>query len=67
MGHRCHVLQTASVTLANYLFEQALELFIEPNFERTESGFVVEFIGTDADRDTAIAMATAKYLVGVAQ
>lgn len=52
--HPCHRVETRDAHFAHLLFEQALSIDIEPDFERTRKGFVVEFVSALGDCHTAI-------------
>lgn len=53
--HPCHRVETRDADFAHLLYEQALEIDIEPEFERLRNGaFAVEFVADNALCDAAI-------------
>lgn len=59
-GIRSHVVTTTNSSLANALYEQVLNIDIEPEISNRKSSFVVEFIATDADCHEALQLVLGK-------
>ncbi|RYX84241.1 hypothetical protein EON83_11135 [bacterium] len=60
LGNREHVITTKAYPFALALFEETLNIDIEPGFSTCKGSFVVEFIATDADCQEAIQLALTK-------
>ncbi len=60
MGHQSNTVTTPDANLAHALYEQALNIDIEPGFAQTASGYVIEFIAELPDCCEAILSALAK-------
>ncbi|RYF39227.1 MAG: hypothetical protein EOO38_23600 [Cytophagaceae bacterium] len=60
MDHQSHTVTTTDHDFANALFEQALNIDIEPEFVAKKGAYTVEFIATPADCFGAILLAMAK-------
>lgn len=66
MGHRAHTVTTTGRDFAFAIFEQALEVDIEPDFSQKKGTFTIEFICNDAEAFAAIQTAQNAILSGVA-
>ena len=55
MGHRAHTVATQNRDFAVALYEQALNIDIEPDFAASDGTYVIEFIADDADCQAALA------------
>ena len=56
--HQCHSVETRNAAFAHLLFEQVLDIDIEPSCTHTAKGFLIEFVADAAERDAAIEEAT---------
>lgn len=59
MGHRSHTVTTRNHDLALSLYEQALQIDIEPDFTQSKGLWTVGFICADSERDAALLLALA--------
>lgn len=63
MGHRSHTVTTRESALAFALYEQALQIDIEPDFSSIKGLWTVGFICNDTERDQALTVASTVAVV----